>query len=75
MEKLFIEDLDLKGKKVLVVLENLAGNEAKSFRNISNILLSSAGSVNTYSILIAEYVVFTKSSLNEFIRRLSSGRS
>ena len=70
-----LDKFKLKGKKVLVVLENLAGNEAKSFRNISNILLSSAGSVNTYSILIAEYIVFTKGSLNEFIRRLSSGRS
>ena len=70
-----LDRFKLKGKRVLIVLENLAGNEAKSFRNISNILLSSAGSINTYSILISEYVIFTKSSLNEFIRRLSSGRS
>jgi large subunit ribosomal protein L4 len=65
----------LKNKRVLVVLEGLNGNEAKSFSNIANVILASAGSLSTYSILVSEYVIFTRDSLNKFIRRSNSGGS
>jgi ribosomal protein L4 len=52
---------------VLVILENTNGDEAKSFRNIENVLVTSARSLNTYNILISDYLVFTKNSLTELV--------
>lgn len=60
-----LNNLNLKGKKVLLVLDNLNSNEARSFRNLSNVLLSNVKGLNTYNILVSEYVIFTKSSLNK----------
>jgi len=62
-----LNNLNLKGKKVLVVLDNLNSNEAKSFRNLSNVSLSNVKGLNTYNILVSEYVIFTKSSLNKLV--------
>jgi len=62
-----LEKFKLIGKKVLVILENTSGDEAKSFRNIENVLVTSAKSLNTYNILISDYLVFTKNSLTELV--------
>jgi len=62
-----LEKFKLIGKKVLVILENTNGDEAKSFRNIENVLVTSAKSLNTYNILISDYLVFTKNSLTELV--------
>jgi len=70
-----LKKLNLGSKKVLLVFENLNNNEVKSFRNISNVSVESAKGLNTYLILIADYLVFTKSSINNFIERLSNGES
>jgi len=70
-----LKKLNLGSKKVLLVFENLNNNEVKSFRNISNVSVESAKGLNTYFILTADYLVFTKSSINNFIERLSNGES
>jgi len=62
-----LEKFKLIDKKVLVILENTSGDEAKSFRNIENVLVTSAKSLNTYNILISDYLVFTKNSLTELV--------
>ena len=62
-----LEKFKLIDEKVLVILENTSGDEAKSFRNIENVLVTSAKSLNTYNILISDYLVFTKNSLTELV--------
>jgi large subunit ribosomal protein L4 len=58
-------------KKMLIVFDNPGSNEneVKSFRNIQNVMIESAKGLNTYIMLVADYIVFTKSSLNDFIER------
>ncbi len=70
-----LKKLNLDKDKVLIVFDDLNNNEVKSFRNIGNVVVESARGLNTYIMLIADYIVFTKSSLNDFIKRLSNGRS
>ena len=67
-----LEKFELIDKKVLVILENTRGDEARSFRNIENVLVTSAKSLNTYNILISDYLVFTKNSLTELVRGLTN---
>jgi large subunit ribosomal protein L4 len=70
-----IADLKLAGYKVLVVVSDINDNDAKSFRNIDNIKVESVKGLNTYYLVFAEYVVFTKNSLNELIERMADGKS
>ncbi|MDD3818936.1 MAG: 50S ribosomal protein L4 [Actinomycetota bacterium] len=58
-----------KSKKILIVFDNLDNNEVKSFRNIQNVMIESVRGLNTYIMLVADYIVFTRSSLNDFIER------
>jgi large subunit ribosomal protein L4 len=67
-----LEKFKLIDEKVLVILENTSGDEAKSFRNIENVLITSAKSLNTYNILISDYLVFTKNSLTELVGGLAN---
>lgn len=70
-----LKKLNLDKGKVLMVFDSLNISEAKSFKNIGNVTVESAKGLNAYIILSADYVVFTKSSLNDFIKRLGNGRS
>ena len=70
-----LKKLNLDKGKVLMVFDSLNINEVKSFRNIGNVMVESAKGLNAYIILVADYVVFTKNSLNDFIKRLGNGRS
>ena len=70
-----IADLKLAGSKVLVVTSGINDNDAKSFRNIDNVKVESAKGLNTYYLVFAEYVVFTKDSINELIERMTDGKS
>ncbi|MBC7333123.1 MAG: 50S ribosomal protein L4 [Actinobacteria bacterium] len=70
-----LDKFNLKDKKVLVVLKDLNSNEARSFRNISNVCVSSVHALTTYNMLVAEHLVFTENSFNEFVERLGNGRS
>lgn len=68
-------NLKVAEKKVLLVLENINNNTAKSFKNIGSVLISSSKGLSTYNILVADYLMFTKNSLLEFIKGLGNERS
>ena len=70
-----LKKLNLDSGKVLMVFDSLNISEVKSFRNIGNVTVESAKGLNAYIILESDYVVFTKSSLNDFIERTGNGRS
>ncbi len=70
-----LENLKIAEKKVLLVLENINNNTAKSFKNIESVLISSSKGLSTYNILVADYLMFTKNSLLEFIKGLGNERS
>jgi large subunit ribosomal protein L4 len=70
-----LKNLKVAEKKVLLVLENLNNNTAKSFKNIESVLISSSKGLSTYNILVADYLMFTKNSLLEFIKGLGNERS
>jgi len=70
-----LANLKVAEKKVLLVLENLNNNTAKSFKNIESVLISSSKGLSTYNILVADYLIFTKNSLLEFIKGLGNERS
>ncbi len=70
-----LDNLKVGMSKVLVVLENLNGNELLSFRNMPNVLLTTCRSINTYEILVSDYMIFTKNSLEKFLEEFSNARS
>ena len=70
-----LENLKIAGSKVLLILEDLNDNTAKSFKNIESVLMASSRGLSTYNILVADYLMFTKNSLLEFIKGLSNERS
>lgn len=70
-----INDLKISNNKVLVITDNLNDNDSKSFRNIDNVIVESAKGVNAYYLMFADYVVFTKNSLNILIERMTDGKS
>jgi len=70
-----LKKLKLDKDKVLMVFENINTNEVKSFRNIGNVMIESSKGLNAYIILAADYIVFTKNSLDDFIKRSGNGKS
>jgi len=70
-----LKKLKMDKEKVLMVFDSLDANEVKSFRNIGNVMVESSKGLNAYIILMADYIVFTKNSLDDFIKRLSNGKS
>ena len=56
-----------QSKKVLVVLSNLDELNWISLRNEPTVHLIEAGQLNTYDVLVADEVVFTKEALDEFL--------
>ncbi|MBN1298893.1 MAG: 50S ribosomal protein L4 [Actinobacteria bacterium] len=70
-----LENLNLSGSKVLLVLDQTDGSTAKSFRNIPGVKVVSPRGLATYDILIADYLVFTKKSLTDFTGGLDNERS
>ena len=55
--------------KVLVVLDSEDHVAWYSLRNDAGVHLLEAGQLNTYDVLVADEVVFTKSALDEFLGR------
>jgi large subunit ribosomal protein L4 len=53
--------------KVLVVLSETDEMNWMSLRNVPSVHLIEAGQLNTYDVLVADDVVFTTESLNEFL--------
>ena len=70
-----LDNLKVANSKILIVLENLDGNELLSFRNMPNVLLTTYRSMNTYEILVSDYMIFTKNSLEKFLEEFSNARS
>ncbi len=68
-----LKNLSLEGR-VLMVLDSIEGNAAKSFRNISRVDIASSRTLNTYMILVTDYIVFSKGSLTEMMERFSNAR-
>jgi large subunit ribosomal protein L4 len=68
-------NLNVSDVKVLLVLDKLNNNTAKSFRNIENVLVVSSRGLNTYNILVADFVIFTKNSLMDFNKGFENERS
>jgi large subunit ribosomal protein L4 len=56
-----------ESRKVLVVLSNLDELNWISLRNEPTVHLIEAGQLNTYDVLVADDVVFTKEALDEFL--------
>ena len=56
-----------ESRKVLVVLTNLDDLNWISLRNEPTVHLIEAGQLNTYDVLVADEVVFTKVALDEFL--------
>jgi large subunit ribosomal protein L4 len=56
-----------ESKKVLVVLSSTDELNWLSLRNESTVHLLEAGQLNTYDVLVADEVVFTKDALDEFL--------
>jgi len=67
--------LKLSGSRVLVVTSDINDNDSRSFRNIDNVKVESAKGLNTYYLVFAEYVVFTKNSIKELLERMADGKS
>lgn len=57
-----LNDLGVQGR-ALVVLTSGDVAAAKSFRNIPSVHLLTADQLNTYDVLVSDFVVFTKDSL------------
>ncbi len=70
-----LKGLNISDNKVLLVLEDFDRNEALSFRNLPNVYLTTTRSLNTYEILASEYILFTKGSLEKFLKEFLNGRS
>ncbi len=70
-----LKKLKMDKEKVLMVFDSLDANEVKSFRNIGNVMVESSKGLNAYIIIAADYIVFTKNSLDDFIKRLGNGKS
>lgn len=70
-----LDNLKITDGKVLIVTENLNDDSSKSFRNISSVVVESAKGLNAYYLILADYVVFTKNSLNEMMERMTDDKS
>jgi large subunit ribosomal protein L4 len=56
-----------ESNKVLVVLDSMDELNWVSLRNVPTVHLIEAGQLNTYDVLVADEVVFTKAALDEFL--------
>ena len=70
-----LDNLKVGTSKILIVLEKLDGNDLLSFRNMPNVLLTTYRSINAYEVLVSDYVIFTKNSLEKFLEEFSNARS
>jgi large subunit ribosomal protein L4 len=64
-----LERLGLTGRKLLFVVDGLEEAAIKSFRNLPAVHLLTFDQLNTYDVLHADTVVFTRDSLDAFCGR------
>ena len=61
------------GAQVLVVAQAADELTRKSLRNARGVRLLDSGQLNTYDVLVSDYVVFTKDALDAFVARARPG--
>ena len=61
------------GAQVLVVAQAADELTCKSLRNARGVRLLDSGQLNTYDVLVSDYVVFTKDALDAFVARAMPG--
>jgi len=69
-----LESLDLEGA-VLIVLNRDERNDWLSLRNLQEIALVAPDQLNTYDVLVADHVIFTKAALETFLAGPATGKS
>lgn len=57
-----LEALGADGR-VLVVVDDLGGNTAKSFRNLDRVQVIKVGELNTYDVLVNDVIVFSEATV------------
>lgn len=55
--------LELQEKKVLVVLDEMDDTVARCFRNLQNVMVTTAQALGTYTVLNADCLLFTRAGL------------
>jgi large subunit ribosomal protein L4 len=68
-----LEALGLGGRKLLFVVDGLEEGAIKSFRNLPAVHLITFDQLNTYDVLNADAVAFTRDSLDAFLGRSNGG--
>ena len=69
-----LDALDLDGA-LLIVLNRDERNDWLSLRNLQEIALVAPDQLNTYDVLIADHVIFTKAALETFLAGPATGKS
>jgi large subunit ribosomal protein L4 len=69
-----LDALNLEGA-LLIVLNRDERNDWLSLRNLQEIALVAPDQLNTYDVLIADHVIFTKSALETFLAGPVTGKS
>lgn len=60
-----LKNLKINGEKVLLIVKDMERNIKLASRNISNLTLMPANSLNAYEVLINNKIIFTESGLEE----------
>ena len=66
-----LKNLDIIDNKILIIVKNFTDNLIRSTLNISNVELRNSNSVNAYDILKSDCILFSESSIVNFIDRLN----
>ncbi|MCX8094024.1 MAG: 50S ribosomal protein L4 [Candidatus Goldbacteria bacterium] len=66
-----LNNLELKDKKVLIVMDKKDDKIYKAGRNIKNLKILLAKDLNGYEFLINDKFIFSKESLQEILRRIN----
>ncbi|NIA09793.1 MAG: 50S ribosomal protein L4 [Nitrospiraceae bacterium] len=66
-----LNNLNLKDKTVLIVMDGFDKNSYLSFRNLPNVKVIDVQGINVYDMLAFDVCLFTKSALSKLIERLS----
>lgn len=69
-----LDALGLEGA-VLIVLNRDERNDWLSLRNLQEVALVAPDQLNTYDVLIADHVIFTKTALETFLAGPATGKS
>jgi large subunit ribosomal protein L4 len=64
----FLDALELTGRKVLIVLAEPDDAIGRSFRNLQDVHLLTAGQLNVHDVLISDVVVFAEAALERIAR-------